>query len=123
MVDLIFLINHLPINQSTLLMFNKLKQFKDLRSKAKELQDQLSKETAEGSAAWGKIKVVIDGTQKVQSVSIDPSILSDKSAVENGVKDAINDAAQKIQRIVALKMRDLGGPDLANEMQELLGKK
>lgn len=104
-------------------MFNKLKQFKDLRSKAKELQDQLSKENAEGSAAWGKVKVVIDGTQKIQSVTIDPSLLSDKTAVENGVRDAVNDATQKIQRTVAMKMRDLGGPDLANEMQELLGKK
>lgn len=103
-------------------MFNKLKQFKDLRSKAKELQDQLSKESAEGSASWGKVKVVIDGTQKVQSVSIDPSLLSDKTAVENGVRDAINDATQKIQRAVAMKMKDLGGPDLAQEMQELLGK-
>jgi nucleoid-associated protein EbfC len=104
-------------------MFNKLKQFKDLRSRAKELQDQLEKESAEGSAAWGKIKIVLDGTQKVKSVTLDPSILTDKTALENGIRDAVNDATQKIQRTVALKMKDLGGPDLANEMQELLGKK
>lgn len=104
-------------------MFNKLKQFKDLRSKAKELQDQLSKETAEGSAAWGKVKITMDGTQKIHHVVIDPSMLSDKTGLENAIKDAVNDATQKIQRTVALKMKDLGGPDLANEMQELLGKK
>lgn len=104
-------------------MFNKLKQFKDLRTRAKELQDQLSQESAEGSASWGKVKVVMDGTQKVKSVSIDPSLLTDVHAIEEGVKDACNDATGKIQRAIAMKMKDLGGGDLANEMQELLGKK
>jgi hypothetical protein len=104
-------------------MFNKLKQFKDLRSRAKDLQGQLEKETAEGTASWGKIKVVLDGTQKVQSVSIDPSMLTDKTGLENGIRDAVNDATTKIQKTVALKMREMGGPDLAQDMQELLGKK
>ncbi|MCW1891820.1 MAG: YbaB/EbfC family nucleoid-associated protein [Candidatus Uhrbacteria bacterium] len=103
-------------------MFNKLKQFKDLRSRAKDLQEALSKESSEGSAAWGKVKVVIDGTQNVQSVSIDPS-LTDIKAIEQGVKDAVNDAMKKMQRTLASKMNDLGGSDLAQEMQELLGKK
>ena len=103
-------------------MFNKLKQFKDLRDKAKELQSTLGKETAEGTAAWGKIKVRINGTQNIESVSIDPSILSDQKAVEDGMKDAFNDAISKIQKIVAMKMRDIGGPDLAQDMQELLKK-
>ena len=104
-------------------MFNKLKQFKDIRSRAKTLQDELSKFTSEGSAAWGKIKIVMDGTQKIQSVSIDPSLLADAKAVESGVKEAANDAAAKIQRVIATKMRDLGGDDLAKDMQGLLGKK
>lgn len=104
-------------------MFNKLKQFKDLRSRAKELQDQLGQEKAEGSAAWGKVKITVDGTQKVHSVSIDPSMLTDKSGLESAIKEAVNDATTKIQRAVALKMKDFGGPGLAQEMQELLGKK
>jgi len=33
-------------------MFNKLKQVKDLRSRAKDLQSTLSGESAEGSAGW-----------------------------------------------------------------------
>lgn len=104
-------------------MFNKLKQFKDLRSRAKDLQSSLANESAEGSAAWGKIKVTIDGNQKIQTVTIDPSLMSDKSAVENGIKDAVNDAVTKIQRVIATKMKDLGGTDLAQDVQELLGKK
>ncbi len=103
-------------------MFNKLKQFKDIRSRAKELQDALSKESIEGTASWGKIKVVIDGTQSVQSVSIDPSV-SDLKSIEQGVKDAVNDAMKKMQRVLASKMNDLGGGDLARDMQDLLGKK
>ncbi|MFA5129635.1 MAG: YbaB/EbfC family nucleoid-associated protein [Patescibacteria group bacterium] len=104
-------------------MLNKLKQFKDIRTRAKDLQNELSKETSEGSAAWGKIKVVVDGVQKIKSVSIDPSLASDIKAIENGVAEAANDAMQKIQRTVASKMRDMGGSDLAKDMQDLLGKK
>ena len=104
-------------------MLNKLKQFKDIRSRAKGLQDALSQETAEGSASWGKIKVVVDGTQKIEKVTIDPSLASDVKAIEQGVKDAANDAMQKIQKTVAMKMRDMGGSDLAKDVQDLLGKK
>lgn len=104
-------------------MFNKLKQFKDLRSRAKDLQTNLEKESVEGSAQWGKIKVTMDGTQKIKHVSIDPSALSDKASLEAGIKDAVNDAVGKIQRVVAGKMKDLGGDDLARDMQDLIGKK
>ena len=104
-------------------MFNKLKQFKDIRSRAKDLQSSLGQETAEGTGAWGKVKLTMDGNQKVTAVTIDPSLLSDAKVVENGVKDAVNDAVGKIQRKIAAKMKDLGGSDLARDMQDLMGNK
>jgi DNA-binding YbaB/EbfC family protein len=91
-------------------MFNKLKQFKDLRSQAKELQNTLSEESAEGSASFGKVKITMDGNQSVTKVSIDDELLdaSKKDKLEIAVKDATNDAVKKVQSIMAKKMRESG---------------
>jgi len=103
-------------------MFQKLKQFKDIRDKAKVIQNALSEEKAEGTGGWGKVKVTMDGNQKVQSVDIDESLLTDKNALQNAVKDATNDAIGKIQKIMTQKMKDLGGDDLARDVQQLMKK-
>lgn len=89
-------------------MFNKLKQVKDMRDKAKKLQNMLAEETVEASAAWGKVKVVMDGNQTVQSVDIDPEMLSDRRKLEDAMKEAYNDAVKKAQKMMVDKMRKSG---------------
>lgn len=101
-------------------MFSKLKQFKDIREKAKAIQSALSEEKAEGSAGWGKLKVTIDGNQQVTAVSIDESLLSDKAKLESLVKEAVNDGMGKIQKVMATKLKDIGGLDLAKDMQDMM---
>jgi len=103
-------------------MFNKLKQFKDLRDKAKQLQASLAAEKAEGSAGWGKIKVVLDGNQQCVSVTIDPAAMSDKTKLEEMLRDAFNDGMGKIQKVMADKLKSGGGLDLAKDLQEMMGK-
>lgn len=92
-------------------MFSKLKQIKDLRGQAKEMQNQLAKETVEVTAAWGKIKLTMNGNQEVLNIEIDPELLSvnNKSKLEDGMKDAFNDAVKKIQKVMAQKMQQMGG--------------
>lgn len=102
-------------------MFNKLKQFKDVRDKAKHLQAELGKESTEGSAGWGKVKVTLNGNQQATAVSIDPSVMDDKAKLEEMVKDAINDGMKKLQQMMATKMKDMGGLDFAKELQEMMG--
>ncbi|HWR00078.1 MAG TPA: YbaB/EbfC family nucleoid-associated protein [Candidatus Methylomirabilis sp.] len=103
-------------------MFTKLKQFKDLRSKAKVIQDALSHESVEGSAGWGKVKVQMDGNQRVTDVQIDPSLLTDAKSLSAFVKDAVNDAISKVQKVMATKLKDLGGDDLARDVQGMMKK-
>lgn len=103
-------------------MFNKLKQFKDLRDRAKQIQDVLAQETVEGSAAWGKIKITLNGNQQAVGLSIDDSLLTQKADLEKGLIEAFNDAIQKIQRVMATKLRDVGGVDLAKEFSESFKK-
>jgi len=103
-------------------MFSKLKQFKDIRSKAKVIQSMLAAEKIEGSAGWGKVKVVVNGSQVVESVTIDPSAMEDKAKLEGLIKDAMNDGMTKVQRMMATKLKDIGGLDMAKDLQEMMGK-
>lgn len=95
-------------------MFNKLKQFKDLRDKAKQLQTSLATEKVDGSGGWGKVKVEMDGNQSITSVQVDDDLLKpeQKDKLQNGLKEALNDALKKAQRKMMDKMKDMGGFDL-----------
>lgn len=88
-------------------MFNKLKEVKDLRDQAKQLQNQLSQESVMTSAEGGKINLVMDGNQTVVSLDIDPELLTPekKEDLEKGLRNAFNEAVKKIQRVIAQKMQ------------------
>jgi len=89
-------------------MFNKLKNFKELKNQAKQIQSQLAEVTEEGSGAWGKVKITMNGNQEVISVNIDQELLNDQNKIQDGVKEATNDAVKKVQRAAAMKMQQSG---------------
>ncbi len=92
-------------------MFNKLKQFKDLRDQAKTLQNTLSQESVTTEAAFGKVKLTMDGNLALTDLEIDPELLTSekKEKLQTAIKDAHADALKKMQRIMATKMREMGG--------------
>jgi DNA-binding protein YbaB len=90
-------------------MFNKIKAIKEIRDQAKKIQSGLSEISDEGSAHWGKIKVKIDGNQQILGVEIADELLSDKNKLQDGLKDAFNDAIKSIQKKMAVKMKEMGG--------------
>lgn len=92
-------------------MFNKLKQFKDLRSQAKQLQSALGEEKVE--AEKGGVKIVMDGNQEIVFVDVNESLLSPekKKDLEKAIKDANSAAIEKTKRVMAHKMQSMGGLD------------
>lgn len=92
-------------------MFSKLKEIKDLRSQAKTIQNMLAQESVETNASWGKVKIKMNGNQEVQAVEIDTEMMqpSKKSDLEKAVKEAVNEANKKVQRLMAEKVRQQGG--------------
>ncbi len=96
-------------------MFEKLKQFKDLRSQAKKIQQALSEENVIGEAAWGKIRVTMNGNQEVLSVTIAPEMIGEggKEKLESSLAEAMNDAIKKIQKVMAKKIQSMEGFDLS----------
>lgn len=89
-------------------MFSKLKHIQELRSQANQIKKALAESSVEGSGAGGKVIMIMDGNQDVQSVAIDPSLLTDQKRVEQGVREATNDAIKKAQRVMAQKMQSMG---------------
>jgi hypothetical protein len=89
-------------------MFSKIKQIQELKSQANQIKKALAEESAEGSGAWGKIKITMDGNQEVKKVDIADDLLGDKAKLEAGIAEATNDAIKKVQRVMAQKMSSLG---------------
>lgn len=88
-------------------MFNKLKQFQDLRKQAKDLKSSMSQETVTGESLSGDIKIIMDGNQEIKNVEIDDSLLSadKKEKLEQGIKDAFASAVKELQSLMMRKMQ------------------
>ncbi len=86
-------------------MFEKLKQFKDLRSKAKTMQNTLAEEKVEVENRG--IKIIMDGNQKILSIKIDTNLTAVE--IEKIFPDLFNEAIKKVQKIMVEKMQGMGG--------------
>jgi DNA-binding YbaB/EbfC family protein len=97
-------------------MFSKIKAIKEMRSQAKQMQNAMDSITSEGSGAWGKVKIKINGNQQILDLQIADALLSDKTKLQDALKEAWNDAHKRIQKDVALKMKEMGGLDMLKNM-------
>ncbi len=93
-------------------MFSKIKQIQELRSQANQIKKALAEETVEGTGAWGKLKVKMDGNQEVKSVEIDDELLKDKAKLQAAIAEATNNAVKNAQKVMAQKMSQMGGLNL-----------
>lgn len=89
-------------------MFQKLKQYKDLRDKAKDLRSKLAEETVVAEAKG--VSIVMDGNQEIMRVEVKDELLAvdRKSQLEAGIKESVNDALKKVQKVMVEKMRSSG---------------
>ena len=92
-------------------MFNKLKQFKDIRDQAKTLQSALAEETVTVKAAGDAVVLTMDGNMAITGLAIADELLSPskKDKLQDAIKSAHKDAMKKMQRIMAMKMKEMGG--------------
>jgi len=90
---------------------NVLRQAQELQAKLAKAQQELGDMTTEVSSGGGAIKIVIDGQQKVRSVSISPEVVNaeDIEFLEDLVVTAINEAVQKSQELASSHLGGLAG--------------
>lgn len=86
-------------------MFNKLKQFKDLRDKAKTVQGALAEEKV--SKEKNGVTISLNGNLEILEVSLNENL--DKKSQEEAIKSATNDAIKSAQKIMAKKLQEMGG--------------
>ena len=81
---------------------------------AKEMQDRLQNELAalrlEGSSGGGMVTVVLDGHKALQSIRIDPEVVSREEVemLQDLIIAAFNDGAARVDEALAEKLGGLG---------------
>jgi DNA-binding YbaB/EbfC family protein len=83
-----------------------------MMKQAQQMQERLQKQMAElrveGNAGGGMVTVVINGAKQVQSIKLDPEVVSkdDVEMLQDLIVAAINDAQRKADEEMA---RSMGG--------------
>lgn len=92
-------------------MFNKLKQFQDLRSQAKTMQNALAEEVITVKTAGDKVVLTMNGNLEMTGLAIDDEMMRPemKEKLQEAIKEAHKDALKKMQRTMAMKMKEMGG--------------
>jgi DNA-binding YbaB/EbfC family protein len=88
-----------------------LRQAQDLQAKLLKAQQELAEMTTEVSSGGGAIKIVVDGQQRIRSVSISPEAINgeDIEMLQDLVMTAVNEAIQKSQDLAANHLSGLTG--------------
>jgi len=88
-------------------MFDKAKMI----WKAKQIQNELRKMEFVGEELGGKVKVTVNGEQKVQNIEIADELitLEEKEGLQRFLKQAVTAAIAKSQQAAAQKMKSVAG--------------
>ena len=84
-----------------------------MRSQAKDMQSQLAEESVTESSSG--VSITMDGNLKVTAINIDDDlmVLDKKDKLEQAIMSAHDSVSKKIQRVMAMKMKKMGGmPDM-----------
>jgi nucleoid-associated protein EbfC len=86
-----------------------------MMQQAKQMQERLQKQMAEmraeASAGGGMVTVVVNGTKQLQSIRIDPEVVSkdDVEMLQDMIVAAVNDANRKVDDELGKSMGGLMG--------------
>jgi DNA-binding YbaB/EbfC family protein len=90
----------------------------EMMKQAQQMQDHLQREMAairvEGNAGGGMVTVQVNGSKQVQSLVIDPEVVSKDDVVmlQDLIVAAINDAQRKADEALAQKMSGMLPPGI-----------
>ena len=88
-----------------------LRQAQQLQRRMAQLQEELESATVEASAGGGVVKVVVTGKLTVESIEIDPEVVSpeDVDILQDLVTAAVNEGLSNAQEMVSSRMGELTG--------------
>src|SRR5712671_7249131 len=89
--------------------------FPQMMKQAQQMQERLQKQMAElkveGNAGGGMVSVVVNGAKQIQSLKIDPEVVSkdDVEMLQDLILAAVNDAQRKADEQLAQTMGGMMG--------------
>lgn len=88
-----------------------MRQAQQFQKRMEEVQNEIETTTVEATAGGGVVKVVANGKLLVESITIDPEVVSadDVEMLEDLVAAAVNEAMAKAQQMANDKMAQLTG--------------
>jgi DNA-binding YbaB/EbfC family protein len=84
-----------------------LRQMQQMQDRMAKVQTELETETVEASAGGGAVRVVMTGTQKLVTVTIDPAAAGDSEMLQDLVVAAVNEALELSKQQAAAKMQSI----------------
>ena len=90
---------------------NMMKQAQQMQER---LQQQMTELRVEGNAGGGMVAVVVNGAKQLQSLTIDPEVVSkdDVEMLQDLIVAAINDAHRKAEEAMQQKMGGMLPPGM-----------
>lgn len=88
-----------------------MKQAQQLQKKMLKAQQELATKTVEASAGGGMVKVIANGSQKIESIVLEKEVVDpeDMEMLQDLILAAVNDALNKSQEMVSSEMGKLTG--------------
>jgi len=82
-----------------------LKQMQQVQTRMAKVQAELEREQVEASAGGGAVKAVVNGQQRVISLTIDPDVSGDIDMLQDLVVAAMNEALDRSRELAATRMQ------------------
>ena len=88
-----------------------MKQAQQLQKKMVKMQEELATKTVEATAGGGMVKVIANGAQKIESISLEKEVVDpeDIEMLQDLILAAVNDALARSQEMVSSEMGKLTG--------------
>ena len=90
-------------------LFDKIKDINEMRKQAKQIELMLGSEEVTGKSGGEKIKITIDGNQKVKSVEVADSIVGDRGEIARNIREALEDVNAKHKKMLQSKFGNMMG--------------
>ena len=86
--------------------FKMLKQLQQMQARMAKVQEELGAKTVSGTAGGGMVEVVVNGHQKVLSVTLKPEVVdpADVEMLQDLVSAAVNDAMDRARELATKEM-------------------
>jgi nucleoid-associated protein EbfC len=84
-----------------------MQQVQKMQSRMAKVQADLENEQIEAAAGGGAVKAVVNGQQRVLSVTIDPEVAGDVEMLQDLVVAAVNEALDQSRELAASRMQEV----------------